>query len=212
VRVVNAQNVVAVDDDRELEQRGEKPEIGVAEDGPAEDAVGADGSQLRGQVAEWIPAELFRGVGGGNVGDSETGGEAEQRTAEQNDSGHRFVIAIVFGEKAGGHYGADAADERAEFDDSVAPGETSLRQNFGEEAVFRGAEQRRLCANQEDSGAFERQVSQPQAQDGDAHDENLHQLGADDDVAFAVAVGEVPSSEREEDERKREESADDEDE
>ena len=78
VRVVNAQNVVAVDDDGELQQRGEKPEIGIAEDGPAEDAVGENRSHLYGEVAEGIPAEFFGGVGCGDVGDAETGGEAEQ--------------------------------------------------------------------------------------------------------------------------------------
>src|SRR5271170_7604195 len=113
VRVVNVQHVVAIHDDRELQQRGEKPEITVAEDGPAEDAVSANGFDLRGEICEWIPAELFRGVGGGHVRDSETRGEAEESAAEQHHSGDSFVIAIVFGEEAGGHYGADAAYERA---------------------------------------------------------------------------------------------------
>ena len=156
VRVVNAQNVVAVDDDGELQQRGEKPEIGVAEDGPAEDAVGANGFDLYGEVAEGIPAEFFGGVGGGDVGDSETGGETEQRAAEEHDSGHGFVIAIAFGKVAGGHHGADAADEGAELDDAIAPGEAALRQNFRQQAVFRRAEERGLRADQENGGTFER--------------------------------------------------------
>src|SRR5271170_1673966 len=212
VRVVNVQHVVAIHDDRKLQQRREEPEITVAENGPAEDAVSANGSHLRGEICEWIPAELFRGVGGGHARDSETGGEAEESAAEEYDSGHGFVIAIVFGEEAGGHYGADAADERAEFDDPVAPGKAALRQDFRQQAVFRGAEERGLRADQKYGGTFQRQILQPQAQDSDAHYENFHQLGADHDAAFAVTVGEVAAGEREENKGEREECANDEDE
>ena len=51
----------------------------------------------------------------------------------------------------------------------------------------------------------------PETEDGDTHDEDFHQLGADDDAAFAVAVGEVTAGEREENEGKCKQRADDED-
>ena len=155
MRVVELQHVVAVDKNGELQQRGQKPEIGVAEDGPSEHTVGADGFQLCAQVAEGIPAEFFGGVGGWNVGDAKTGGETEQGAAQEHDSGHGFVIAIAFGKVAGGHHGADAADEGAELDDAIAPGEAALRQNFRQQAVFRGAEERGLRADQKNGGAFQ---------------------------------------------------------
>src|SRR5271167_807341 len=46
VRFVHAQDVVAVNDDGELQERGEEPKIGVAPNGPTEDAIGQNRSHL----------------------------------------------------------------------------------------------------------------------------------------------------------------------
>ena len=162
VRVVNAQNVVAVDDDGELQQRGEEKEIGIAEDGPAEDAVGTNGFHLHAEIAERIPAEFLGGVGCGDVGDSEACDEADAGAAQQHESGDGFATAIALGKVAGGHHGADAAEEGAELDDAVAPGEALLRQNLRQQAVLRRTEERGLRADQKNAGTFHRQVLKPE--------------------------------------------------
>ena len=55
VPIVDPQNVVPVDDDRELQQRGQKPQIGVAHKGPGQHAVGANQANLlaKDRPADW---------------------------------------------------------------------------------------------------------------------------------------------------------------
>ena len=44
----------------------------------------------------------------------------------------------------------------------------------GKQAVFRWTEEGGLRADQEDCGAFERQIVQPEAEDGHGHYEEFH--------------------------------------
>ena len=93
------------------------------------------------------------------------GGQAEEGTAEQNDSGHGFAAVVTLGKIAGSGDGADAADESAEFDDAVAPGKAALGQNFRKQSVFRRAEQGPFGADQKNARAFQRHA--PQCKRGD---------------------------------------------
>ena len=210
VRFVHAQDVVAVNDDGELQQSGEEPKVGVAPNGPTEDAVGENRSHLNAEFAERIPAEFLGRVCRGHARDAEACRQAYERAAEQHQACQAFTPAKLFGEKTCGHHGGNAADERAELENSVTPGKPPLRQKFRKKAIFRGPEERRLRADQKDGGALEGQVVHGQACDSHAHDQNFHQLCADHHAAFAVTVGEISAGKRKEYKRESEEGADDE--
>src|SRR5271156_4712428 len=102
VRFVHAQDVVPVNDDGELQERGEEPEIRVAPNGPAENAIGQNRSHLNTEFAKRIPAEFFGGVRSGQPRDAEACRQAYEGATQQDHSGQAFTPAKHFGEETGG--------------------------------------------------------------------------------------------------------------
>ena len=116
---------------------------------------------------------------------------------------------ITLGEFAGGDRTADARKECAELHDAVAPRKPLLRQQFGQQPVFRRAKEGALGADQKHSRAFHRQAAHGEADDEKCHHSDFKEFCADSHAALAVTIGEVAARHREKDERNREQRADD---
>ena len=108
----------------------------VAEDGEPEHIVPADEFALRPEITEEIDAELLRRVGCRDFRNSETGGKADDRACEEENSGIVFAAGENFGEAGADDRAGNGSEEGAEFDDAVAPGEALFGKNFGEQAIF----------------------------------------------------------------------------
>ena len=59
--------------------------------------------------------------------DAEAGRKAQQRAPQEDDAGQLFTAVVALRQGPCGHYRGDAAQKSAQFDDSVGPGELSLR-------------------------------------------------------------------------------------
>ena len=116
------------------------------------------------------------------------------------------------GEEAAGERGEDGGEKSGEFDDAVSPAEFGLGQEFGEERVFRGAEDRALGAGEEESEAGKVDAIVGQREGGERHDDEFEDFDAKGDAALAVFIGEIPAWDREDEEGDGEEKRDDEDE
>jgi len=112
---------------------------------------------------------------------------------------HLFSVELL-GQGRAGDGAENDGQEGAEFDDAVAPGEAFYREQFGEQAVFGGAEKSGLGRDQSQRGEGDRQPVRGEASGGDEHRGDFHRLGEDGDLAFAEPVREPAAGHAEEDE------------
>jgi hypothetical protein len=68
-RFIQMKDFASVENDYELQERAEKPEVGVADDGQLECAIGADQAPLRSKIGKDVEAEFFRWITCRNTGD-----------------------------------------------------------------------------------------------------------------------------------------------
>src|ERR1700679_3495354 len=71
VRIVDTQNIVAIDHEHSLEKDGEEEEICVTQDGPSENTVRPNDFQLVPKIADRVHAKAFRGIRRRHARDSE---------------------------------------------------------------------------------------------------------------------------------------------
>src|SRR5258706_16483854 len=77
LRFVHAQHVMPVNDDYKLEQRGQKPQVGVAHHRPSQYPIFGDNAKLSAEIGERIGPESPRQVSGGNTGYSKARGQSD---------------------------------------------------------------------------------------------------------------------------------------
>src|ERR1700730_15487734 len=101
------------------------------------------------------------------------------------------MTSVPFGHDAGGHGSGNTGYERSELDDAVSPGQPIFGKQLRKQAVLRRSEESRFYANQKNGSTFHGQIFKIEREDGEGHDEEFEEFGADGDAAFAVAVSKV---------------------
>src|SRR5580704_14273052 len=86
MRFVDVQDFTAVKDNHELEQRAEKPEVGIADDCKVQCAIWPDNLNLLDQIAEDVEPEFPGRVGGRNAGNGETRCQTDQRASTKDQA------------------------------------------------------------------------------------------------------------------------------
>ncbi len=119
-----------------------------------------------------------------------------------------LLPAKIIGQIAGGNGGGNGSEERAEFDDAVAPGKLFFGKDLGEQAVLRWPEERGLRAEQENTDRFQRQAIAGESEEGEGHHPDFHPFRADGDGALAEAIGEETAGHGKQDKGKSEKGAD----
>ena len=136
--LIGPQNVVPIDHNRELQQRGQKPEIKIARHGPAQHALAADHADLFAEIAERIAVEFARRICRRHARNAKARRQTKQRAAHQSYAGAFLVPTKIKSKKSARHGSRDRGQKRSQFDHAIAPGEVFLRQQFRQQAVFRG--------------------------------------------------------------------------
>ena len=96
----------------------------------------ADQFDLSPQVRDKIGAEFLCRIGGGHFADAEAGEKSKTRQQDENQAGPGLLSGKPFAQPRPGDGSADDGNKGAEFEDTIAPGKFSLRQQFREQAVF----------------------------------------------------------------------------
>ena len=179
----------SVGDHVELEIGAEHHEVGGGEDGLREIAVLADGPERAPDVADEEGVDFGSGAGGRSAADAEGGDEANERGGDADDLREGVVVAGDL-EGEGGEGGARDDGEEGEHDEeAVGAGELGAVHELGDDAVFGGAVEGALKADEEENGVEEEVVLVLEGEDGGEHDDKLEDFAGDEDGAFAVAVG-----------------------
>ena len=194
--IADAQHVLSVDDDDELDERGDEKKIGVADERQPQRPVAADDFHLRPQLRDKVGAEFFLRVGGGDFRDALAGAETGEGKRNQNDSRPRGLRGKDFAENSARDRAGDDGDERAEFQNAVAPGKFFLRQQLRQQAVFGRAENRAVDTHQEHAENGQVELMAGQADEREQHHEDFKDLHAEDHAALAETVGEKPAGHR----------------
>jgi hypothetical protein len=100
-------------------------------------------------------------------------------------------------EESGGERGENGREKGGEFDDPVAPAQFGFGEEFGEERVFRWAEDCALSAGEKESKAGEVDAIVREREGGERHDDEFEDLYSDCDGALAVFVGEISAGDGE---------------
>ena len=189
-RVGNFQRVLRVDDDDELDERGDAEKIGVAHDGHPQLAVAPNHLHLLPQIGDEVGAEFFLRIGGGNLADAKGREQAGNGERDQDDTGPGGIRFEDFAQPAAGDRAADDGDESAEFQIAVAPGKFFLRQQFRQQSVFGRAEERAVNAHQKHAGDGDVNLIRRESEQREEHDEDFKKFHPDDHAALAETVGE----------------------
>ena len=120
--LVQVQDLRAIKKHIQLQQLAQEEEIRVAEKGEGEWPVTANQPELREQIAEKIRVEFPAGIGGRHAGNAEAREEADDGERNQNESRPGLASVKMFRHLRGGDGAQDDGQERAEFDQAVAPG------------------------------------------------------------------------------------------
>src|SRR5580704_845714 len=128
MRFIHMQHVVPINHDRELQERCEKPQVGVAHHSPAENAIGADNLEVRKKIAKRIPAKKLRRISRWHSRDCKTRSQPDERASQKNHARHFWPSAIMRRQESSGHHSRNAAKKCSKLDDSVSPGKFLLRQ------------------------------------------------------------------------------------
>src|SRR5271163_3027067 len=86
VRFVNVQNLAAIKDNHKLQQRAEKPEVGVAHDSEMQSAIRPDNASLLYQIAKDVKAKFPGRISSGNMRDSETRRQPNQSASAEDEA------------------------------------------------------------------------------------------------------------------------------
>jgi len=103
------------------------------------------------------------------------------------------------------HRACDNGEKCCEFEDAVAPGQQFVRQEFGKQAVFRGAEERGLRASQENHGIRQSGVAPRESVHGEKHCASFEDLCRDRHASFAKTVRKVSACHGKQEERESKE-------
>ena len=194
------EGVFCEDGEVEADEGGDEPEGGVAPVGAHEVAVAGHGAELTPEFGEEVRVERFGGVGWGDSGDEEAGDPSGDGDGGEDPAWGCVAWAEGFGEFACGVDAADDAEEGEEFEDAVAPAEFGGREDFGEDAVFRGAEDGAVDAHEADGEELHAELAGAEGPCGDEHDDDFGGFDPLHDGAFAAAVSEPAAEHAEEDE------------
>jgi len=211
VRLVDVKDFRPVEDDDELEQRPEKPEVRVPGDGEEQNPIGPDEAPLLEELAKHVQPESSRRVGRGNLRDAETRRQSRERAAGEDQARRRLVAVEPLGEDRPADRARDDRRERSQLQHAVSPRQALRREKLGQQPVLRGTEQRGLRAREEDGGEREGDGVPRERQRREQHDAQLEHLRGDGHLALAEPVGEEPARHREQDEWGREQETDQQD-
>ncbi len=195
LRFVHVQRIMAIHDDHELQERRQKPQIGVAHDGPAQDAILRDDAKLPAKIGKGL-ARNVRLDRQRVLARSRSWSQSDHCKPEEHDAGPDVPASKRVGQKSREHHRSNRRHKSAEFDDAISPGKFVFREQFGQQAVLGRAEQRSLRADQKNGSGLHRQVARRQRGDGKKPHANFKKLGADRDAALAVAIGKVSAGQR----------------
>ncbi len=138
--ITEIHDILGVDDDDQLDERGNAEKVGVPDQRQPERPVAVHDLHLVPDIGEEVCAEVFGGVGGGNAGDLPAGGHPNECQYHQNEAGPSGCRGKNSAENPPGHGAANDGDERAEFENAVTPGQLFFRQQFRQNPIFRGTE------------------------------------------------------------------------
>ena len=125
----------------------------------------------------------------GGAANAEGGDEADEGGGDADGLGEGIVVAGEL-QGEGGEGGAGDDGEEGEHDEeAVGARELVAVHQFGDDAVFGGAVEGALEADEEEDGVEEEVVLVLEGEDGGEHDDELEDFAGDEDGAFAVAVG-----------------------
>src|SRR5260370_32591552 len=102
------------------------------------------------------------------------------------------------------HCTRNNGEERGELENDVAPGQQLVRQEFGKQPVFRGAEEGGLCACQENYRIGHARVAAREGVHGKKHRANFEDLCGDRHAALAKAISKESTGHRKQEERESE--------
>ena len=115
------QNVRAVKEQIQQQQRPEKVEIRVAHHRQQERAVASPGTHCAEKLADEIRAKLFHRVGRRDTSDAEAGGQSKKSQGDQDRGRPDVVPAEMAGHECRGDRAENDGRERAELKKAVAP-------------------------------------------------------------------------------------------
>ena len=207
MRFIHVQHVVPINHDRELQQRREKPQVCVANHGPAENAIGADGLEVRKKIAERIPSKRFVGSAAGtreiaklvvspiSVHPSKITPDISFRPRKCAAKNPAAITAVMLPR--------NVPSSMIPFPhDSLPPAQ--LRQ----QTILRRAEKRRLRADQEILPRIQSEDSASRVPQSPPPSLQFPSASCRSHAALAVTVGEIASGHREENKWQRKQRAD----
>ena len=98
----------------------------------------------------------------------------------------------------------DDGDEGAHLQDAVRARQVAVGQNFGQDAVFRRAEERRLYGDEEQNPVSDFEASSQERDQSQRCSRDLKRLGHDENGPLAVDVGDLTGVARKEEKRQDE--------
>src|SRR5579864_1045344 len=208
LRFVHAQHVVSIHDDHELQQRGQKPQIGIAHHCPSQDTIPRDDAKLSAKIGERVGSKSPGRIGGRQARNAEACEQPDHRDPKKSDAGPNMAPSKRVCQKSREHHRGDGCQKCAEFNHAVSPGELVVREQLGQQSILRRAKQRPLRADQKNGGGLHRQIPGGERGNSKKSYANLEHFRANRDGALAVAVGKISARERKQYERNSEEGAD----
>src|SRR4029077_10972578 len=138
---------MSIHDNHELQQRGQKPQISISHHSPAKDTIPPDDAELTAKIGERIGSKSPRRIGCRHARNAEAREKAEKSEPKKNHAGPKVAATKRVCEKSSEHHRGNGRKKGAEFNHAVSPGELVSREQFGQEAILRRAEQRPLRAD-----------------------------------------------------------------
>src|SRR5690348_9403796 len=201
VRFVDMQDFAAVEDDHELEQRAEEPEVGIAHDGEMQGAVRPDYLELSAEVAKNVEAKFPGGIGRRHARNREARCQAHQCAGSENHTGKDLSSMETLSQQRAGYRPRNNRYKCRELEDAVAPGQQFLRKYFREQSIFRWAEECRLRAREKDYGESQSRAALRESVDREEHREYFEDFGTDGNTAFAEMIRQISACHGEKQER-----------
>src|SRR5580704_12536891 len=113
------QDFAAVKDNHELEQRAEKPKVGIADDGEMQRAIRSDNADLLEQIAENVEAKFPGRIGGRNARDRETSRQPNQSASAENEASIKFSSMKALSQQRANHRSRNNRDESCQLKNAV---------------------------------------------------------------------------------------------
>lgn len=199
--------VVDEDDERQLDQAADEPEERDAGDGEHHGAVVGEDAEAANDFREWVPVERLFGGRGGHFWDAKADERANDGEADKKGAHLPLVVFPVFEEQCAEAAADDDGDEGGEFQERVGAGKVAFGKDFGEDAVFGGAEEIGLRGEEEEHGEQHGHAGGLESEEGEDHRQNFEGLGDDEDFGFGESVGELAGPTGHQQERQDEDGA-----